>query len=129
MSNMHELYARALWDIVGGGTKPEKAVAGLREALVRNGRLALLSKIRCAFQKIAAREIGRREVRLFVAKENDKRTAEREVVEQLNLKNPDLRLSVDRSLIGGWRGEAAEELIDRSFKKHLLSLYTHVTES
>jgi len=134
---METAYAQALWKIVKGdlpagrqGMTPHKAVEALREVLVKDGREILLSRISKAFEKIATRELARTQLTLSVAREKDERHAKREVkkvLEKLHLNEKHLVTRIDPHLIGGWRLEGAEHLVDASFKKHLLSIYNRAT--
>ncbi len=37
-------------------------------------------------------------------------------------------VQIDSDLIGGWRMESGEHLIDNSYKKHLLTIYNAATQ-
>lgn len=123
---MENAYAQALWNLVAGGSEPAKAVRSLRETLARQGRAALLPKIGRAFARIAERERARRGLTLYVAREQDGRTAAAEAtkdIEAMNVAATEFDVRVDDSLIGGWRLEGAGVLLDRSFRKQLLEMY------
>lgn len=127
---MELAYAQALWKMVEGGMTPAKAVRALQETLKIHGREALLPRIASAFARLAQREAKRSDVVLTVAREKDERRAHKEVKElltRMGVESKDLKTQVDDSLIGGWRLEGKETLVDASFKNQLLELYNRVT--
>lgn len=135
---METAYAQALWNMVNGGLSvgrqgmtPRRAVEALRELLIKDGREILLPRIGKAFKKIAMRELARTRLTLTVAREKDERRAKHEVkdvLEKLGLNGEDMVMHIDPHVIGGWRLEGAEHLVDASFKKHLLSIYNLATK-
>lgn len=126
---MREAYALVLWKMLEGGMKPEAAVAHLRENLARHGRSGLLSTIGKAFERLASKKMATDEAQLFVAHEKDASRAVKEAVSLLNLEDGDMRVCVDATLIGGWRLQEKNRLVDASFKNHLLSIYNRATQS
>ncbi len=128
---METLYAQTLWKMIEDGVKPKEAVAKLHEYLEKRGRANLLPKIAHAFARIASRESARKTMVLSVARQKDVSRAEREakdILEELGASAKDVEVHVDDSLIGGWRLEGRERLVDASFKKSLLSIYDRVLE-
>lgn len=129
---MAHTYARILWNIIEGGRQPKKAVAALHDILLQHGRAELLPHIARAFARIAAREEQKNAFTLTVAREKDRREAlsgAKEVLGELGVKPSEVTARVDDSIIGGWRLEGRERLVDASFKKHLLALYNRATQS
>lgn len=127
-----EAYAQALWQSVQRGTAPTSAVAGLIETLKAHGRTALLPKIARAIVRIGAREAARTDVVLSIARAKDERTAKRaagKFLSELGVAVRDAKTAVDENLIGGWRLEGREHLVDASYKKSLLSIYEGVIHS
>ena len=134
---METAYAQALWKMVEGGLPagrqgmtPAKAVRALHEILKTHGREALLPRIASAFVRIAERETKRTGVVLTVAREKDERRAHKEVKELLSamgVEVKDLKTQVDDTIIGGWRLEGKEQLVDASYKNQLLELYNRAT--
>lgn len=123
---MEHAYAEALWKLVAGGMSPSKAVKGVRESLEREGRGALMPRIGKAFARIAEREGARTRVTLTVAREKDERAARsaaKEMLASLEVASKDVDVRVDDSLIGGWRLEGRETLLDKSYKTQLLDLF------
>lgn len=129
---METAYAQALWKMVQNGLPEGKAVHAIHALLTRSGRQGLLPKIGRAFARIAARDQARTEVVLTVAREKDAHTAQKEAKEffsSIRVDSEDVAVRVDDSLIGGWRLEGRDHLVDSSFKKQLLSIYNHATRS
>jgi F0F1-type ATP synthase delta subunit len=125
---MENAYAQALWNVIKGGMKSLDAVHALHAQLQKSGRTSLAPRIARAFARIAAREQARTAVTLTVADASHERSAQREAsASGIDLKNAAVR--VDPSLIGGWRLEARETLVDASYKKHLLALYRAATNA
>ena|SRR3989344_2211273 len=127
---METAYAQALVKITAKGMKPKEAVDALRQLLVRSGREALLPRIGRAYARIAQREQGRTGVVLTVARESDRHAAQKQVsaiLSDMNVEMKDVVLRTDESLIGGWRLEGRERLVDASFKKYLLDMYNAAT--
>lgn len=127
---METAYAQALWKMVEGGMTPAKAVRALQETLKVHGREALLPRIASAFARIAERETKRSDVVLTVAREKDERRAHKDIKEMLTrmgVEQKDLKTQIDDTLIGGWRLEGKETLVDASYKNQLLELYNRVT--
>ena len=127
---MENEYAQALWRMIGGGIGHKEAVAKIREALEKRGRMSLLPKIGRAFARIAAREGAKRAVVLSVAHEKDAAVAMREmkdVLSEMGVESDDVEVRLDETLIGGWRLEGRERLHDASYKKYLLSVYNRAT--
>jgi len=107
-----------------------KAVHALRDTLKEHGREALLPRIASAFARIAEREAKKSDVVLTVAREKDERRAHKDVKEllsELGVETRSLKTQVDDTIIGGWRLEGREHLVDASYKKQLLELYNRVT--
>lgn len=127
---METAYAQALWKMVDGGMTPAKAVRALQETLKIHGREALLPRIARAFARIAEREAKRSDVILTVAREKDERHAHREVkgvLSAMGIEIKDLKTQVDDTIIGGWRLEGREQLVDASYKNQLLELFNRAT--
>lgn len=123
---MEQAYAQALWQMVEGGKTPHQAVSGLRDMLERQGRVALMPRIARAFERLAQREARKDDVVLTVAREKDLAHAKKEVKEvlsSLGIESSDLKTQVDDTLIGGWRLEGKEHLVDASYKQQLLNIF------
>lgn len=127
---MENNYAQALYRMLAGGMKPKEAVKKLHDMLERQGRTALLPKIGRAFGRIAMREGKKGAVTLTIAREKDERGAlseAKDILNEMDIAAKDVEVRVDENLIGGWRLEGREHLVDASFKKHLLSIYNRAT--
>jgi F0F1-type ATP synthase delta subunit len=114
---MEKLYAQALWKSIENGKSPKEAVESLAKLLKKQGRVELMPRIGKAFKRLAEASQGNR-VRIFVAHEKDSKHA----LKASGLEEADV--CVDETLIGGWRLEGGNEVVDRSFKKYLLDIYT-----
>src|SRR3989344_5837942 len=128
---MEYSYAQAIWQMIEKGMKPKEAVAKIREALEKRGRLSILPKVGRAFARIAARESAKRAIVLSVAKEKDAADAKREmkdIFREMGVEAGDVEVRLDETLIGGWRLEGRERLHDASYKKSLLSIYNRATQ-
>jgi len=123
---MEHAYASALWKMIADGTDVRKAVYALRENLATNGRSALLPRIARAILRVAESEQRKDAATLFIAREKDERhakTAVKAVLAELGIEAKDLKTRVDDTLIGGWRLEVKDTLIDASYKNTLIELY------
>ena len=129
---MEQVYAQALWEMIKKGTEPKKAVHALHETLVARGREVLFPRIAKAFERIAARESNRSDITLHIASAKDEhhaKAAAKKVMAHMKLEEKEItNVRIDESLIGGWRIESGEQLIDASYKKHLLSIYNAATQ-
>ena len=123
---MEQAYAQALWQMVEGGMTPSKAVHALEAALKQHGRVALLPRIARAFERLAERDARKNDLVLTVAREKDLAHAKKEAAQMLSslgIESSDLKTQVDDSIIGGWRLEGKEHLVDASYKKQLLDIF------
>lgn len=114
---MEKLYAQALWQTIENGKSHKDAVESLAKLLKKQGRIDLMGKIAKAFTRLAEGKQSNHP-RIFVAHEKDAKNA----LKASGIEEADI--CVDASLIGGWRLEGSGQLVDRSFKKHLLDIYT-----
>lgn len=127
---MEAAYAQALWQLVKGGMTPHAAVKAIKEKLEKDGRAALLPRVRSAFQRLAQRESRKNTIVLTIAREKDERAAKseaKEIVAALG-EQIDLETQVDDSIIGGWRLEGKGVLVDKSHKSALMEIYNRVTK-
>lgn len=133
---MERTYAQALWQMIEKGMEPVKAVHAIHAQLKAQGRSALMPRIARAFERHAAHEHARNAVTLTVAHTKDVAHAQQEAVGVMGTIAPSamvpmtpLEIHVDHTLIGGWRIEGRETLVDASYKKHLLAIYNLATHS
>ncbi|HVM73730.1 MAG TPA: F0F1 ATP synthase subunit delta [Candidatus Paceibacterota bacterium] len=125
---MEKAYAQALWMVIKKGMKPSGAIRAMHEKLTREGRAALMPRIAWAFDHIARRDANRTALTLTVADEAHAPRAHKEASHAgLDLERVENR--VDTTLIGGWRLEGQEQLIDASYKRHLLAIYRAATHA
>jgi F0F1-type ATP synthase delta subunit len=129
---MEKQYAQALWKLVKRGMEPKKAVHALRDMLAREGRSELLPRVARAFQRIALEQSKKTDVVLTVATEGDITAAKKhthDLIAEFGVTPHDVQTRIDGSLIGGWRLEGKEKLIDASYKRRLLDLFSRVTHA
>lgn len=127
---MENEYAQALWETIQKGKVPHEAVRALHAYLLEKGRVALMPRIALAFRRIAERERARSGTTLSVARATDEHAALREtkdLLSEMDVSQGDVEVRVDESLVGGWRLEGRETLVDASFKKNLLDMYNRAT--
>ncbi len=127
---MEKVYAQALWQLVKNGMDAKVAVHAIHDRLEKEGRVILMPRVAHAFERIAQREARKTDYTLSVAREQDLAHAKKEMkalTGDLDIDVDNLKTQVDDTLIGGWRLEGNEKLVDASHKKQLLDLYNSVT--
>lgn len=122
---MENGYAQALYTAIQSGIAPKKAIEALHSVLERENRTALMPRVARAFARVAQREHAKTRSVLFVAREHDALRAAAEAQKFAELKEHDT--VVDPTLIGGWRLEHKDILVDNSYKAHLLDIFNRVT--
>ena len=129
---MEKAYAQALWQMVSSGMNETEAVRAMHARLEKDGRASLMPRIARAFERIAERNEKKTAYVLTVARESDVAHAKKEIkafTGEIGEDSADLKTQVDASLIGGWRLEGNERLVDASYKQRLLDLYNSVTRA
>ncbi len=129
---MEKMYAQALWQLVSSGMDAKSAVHAIHDRLAKEGRASLMPRVAHAFARIAEREARKTDYTLSVARESDLTHAKKEMralTGELGIDVDDLKTQVDDTLIGGWRLEGNERLVDASYKRKLLDLYSSVTRA
>lgn len=121
---MEQTYAQALYEAIAKGIEPAKAIHALAARLKREGRSALIPRVARAFERVAQREGARSRTVLYVAREKDAAKAQQAAAEYAKTQKHDVR--VDETLIGGWRLEHEDRLVDVSYKSYLLELFERV---
>lgn len=109
--------------LIEQGTSPKDAVNAVVTTLRARGREALIPRVGRAFERLAARTAERTQVRITVARSEDAAHAQKAAGV------PHAKVSVDDSLIGGWRIEKEGMLTDDSYKRHLLDIYHRATRA
>lgn len=122
---MENTYAQALYEAIAKGTEPKKAIGHLVESLKRTNRQELLPRIAKAFARVAQRESAKRRTALYVAKSHDAEKAIGTAGKFAQVGKHDVH--VDETLIGGWRLEYQDMLVDASYKRQLLEIFNRVT--
>lgn len=127
-----EVYAEALWRVIQKGQSPKKSIVALKNVLLQNGRTLLLARIARAAARIAAREDRRNGIVLTLARNEDLQPAQKEIIgmlAEMKVQKEEVKILIDKNLIGGWRLEGRGHLADASHKKQLLSIYENVIHS
>lgn len=129
---METAYAQALLKTIEGGTPPGKAVHALKEVLRKHGRESLMPRIARAFARVAGRQLQKSGYTLSLAHPADEaraRAAATRALAAMGVQRPSVTTRTDDTLVGGWRLEGGDHLIDNSHKKHLLDIYKNVTKA
>jgi F0F1-type ATP synthase delta subunit len=116
-----QAYARAIWRAVEAGKEPHEAVSIVYDILKRQDRTALMPRILRSFTRLADKELRRTQVRLSVARQGDVKQA----MIEAGIQEADV--CIDESIIGGWRLETSDRLVDASHKKYLLDIFIRAT--
>ena len=114
-------YAQAIWKSVEKGADPHAVVASVHKKVLEEGRGDIMPKILNAFKRLAERESARNRTQVFVAREKDGKQA------FIESRVAEADIVIDETLIGGWRLEDKERLVDASYKSMLLKMYNQVT--
>ena len=129
---MEAVYAQALWNVIAKGKNPKAAITSVRKVLLARGRAELLPKVARAFRRIAEREIRKDQIILSVARNKDAKRIPRTfkvLFKRAGIDTKAIVTRIDDTLIGGWRLEGREQLIDASYKKYLLEMYNTITRT
>jgi F0F1-type ATP synthase delta subunit len=121
---MEKFYAQALMKLIQNGMTASDAVSAMHKKLKAEGREALMPRIAKSFSRLATTDMHRTVETLSIADASHEAHARSEAKA-----GSGVVAVVDSSLIGGWRLEGQERLVDASYKKHLLSLYRRITQS
>ena len=121
---MEKLYAQALMKLIMSGMTPSHAVAAMHKKLKSEGREVLMPRIARAFRRLAGEATRQSLETLIIADASHEGHARTEAKV-----GSEVVIAIDPSLIGGWRLEGQERLVDASYKKHLLSLYRRITQT
>jgi hypothetical protein len=100
--------------MVEGGADPAQAVVAIAETLRARGRIGLMRSVAAAFARVSA---GQTTPVVRVARAADAEAAKK------NAGVADADVRIDESLIGGWRLETHERLVDASYKRYLLDIF------
>lgn len=120
---MEREYAQALSDSLARGTDEAKLVDGLVKHLKDEGRMKLLPGIVRELKRLQS-ETGKLAPSLEIANESDRASAILGAQEAgINASD----ITVNPSLIKGWRARSGSVLVDRSAKQALVDLYQKIT--
>lgn len=124
-------YATAMVAVVTGGTDPEQALAGLDRTLKRRGHTKLRTAILLRVLTLLTEEEKRNTPTVRIARKEDVATYEsaiQKLATELGLSGTPA-VVIDDSLIGGYVLETKDTLVDKSYKRTLLSLYRNITSA
>lgn len=128
MDKLVHQYAETLLRLIEQGKSPQEAVAALRQTLARRGHEKLLRRTAHAFMRLVETRRRRSEVVLAAARAEDIKDALAEASKYLDAYDPEaVRTAIDDTLIGGWRLQGADIVVDTSYKRHLLNIFRNVT--
>lgn len=123
-------YAQALRDLVRDTDVSKHAEISdtFVKVLKKKGHISLLPTILKEFEKYRMRDLDTKRVILTVAKNSD---AEKYKDEALNHvasleKGDHIGVKVDKRLIGGFKLESGDMVVDGSYKRRLLNLYREI---
>lgn len=120
---MEKAYAQALAESIGRGTDEDKLVQGLVRHLKEEGRMKLLPSILAELKRVDARSRALAPS-LEVASDAEAAAAKSAAA----LAGIDASsVTVNPSLIKGWRARSGSSLVDRSAKQALVDLYQKIT--
>jgi len=120
---MEREYAQALSASLARGTDEAKLVQGLMQHLKEEGRMKLLPSILRELKRLQS-EAEKLAPSLEIANESDRASA------IAGAKEAGISVSdvtVNPSLIKGWRARSGSVLVDRSAKQALVDLYQKIT--
>jgi len=118
---MENSYAQALWQTIEKGMDPKTAIHSLVALLKVHGRSELMPRIARAFKRLTEKEMKKGRAQIWIAREKDAHIA----MKESGIEEADV--CVDETLIGGWRLEKGETLVDASYKRYLLDMYKKAT--
>ena len=124
--NTARLYAQALWEYLqdtrtreaGGGSAAEQFIAFLK----RRGHYKLLPVILREFEKIGSVQSVTEAGTLTCASEDEVERYRKEL-ERYGISDTEVSVEIDENLVGGFRYEEKNTVIDGCYRKQLLNLY------
>lgn len=114
---MPSAYAHAILNLIERGNTPHEAVKRVFVALSEKGRAGLARHVARSLSRIAVEKQRKAQTLLIVAHDEDAKKA----LKETSVK--DATVSVDSTLIGGWRLETHDAVTDHSWKKQLQDIY------
>lgn len=122
------IYRDALYEALRGGTKPETALARLKDILKKNGHTSLYARILKETESLLSKEEARHTMTVTVAKEQATSAFKKEIERIKETFNATtIVFKEDPTIIGGYIAATGEKHLDASYKKSLLSLYRALT--
>lgn len=124
---MEKIYATVLWRILLQGTTLSKAVDQLSPVLKRRGRTGILPRVLRELRRMAEKYQSTQSTTIVVAREEDIVHARKQVAQYIS-HDTALLSTIDPRVIGGWRLESPQQLIDVTYKQALLDIYRRATQ-
>lgn len=121
-------YAHALMEALKGVDEKEatKRVERFVALLRRAGHIRLLPKILATYERATAERARRDGVVVSVAKEGDAHTHTSDIKKaaaEMGASHEALTIRTDETLVGGYSVKTRDKIIDRSFKRALVTIY------
>jgi F0F1-type ATP synthase delta subunit len=118
-----EIYAKAIFDLIKNRKDGSDVVEGVVKSLKDRGAITMLPKILTAYERIIA-DSGSSLATLTVARESDIDKARTE-----SGAPEDVKVIIDKKIIGGHRFESNDTLVDNSYKTKLLQIYRNTVNT
>lgn len=122
-------YAHALHNSLKGVTKDSEVnnyVDALISTLKKSGKLKALPSILREFERIQLKKNSHKP-KLTIANESHKAGALKELEGKIAGSSSDITITIDQNIVGGWRYENNDTLLDTSYKAALIELYRRIT--
>lgn len=124
-------YAHALFESLKECSEKERdrRFDNFQKLLKLNGHIGLLPKIKKYFEELYWKDQARRTVEITTAKETTEKERNSllqkgEYKEVFDTTNKIIKYSVDQNLVGGFKVQSRDRLIDTSYKAQLMRLYS-----
>ena len=122
-----EYYAHALYDLSkdADAAATEEYLSNMKALLKKRGHESLYPSIVRVFVSLSARETDVA-ASVSVAKKDDIARYKEEILETaraMGLSGVTLNQKVDETLVGGFRVESEDQVVDKSYKRSLIELY------
>lgn len=121
-------YAQALKEIIRDGKGNEETIGvSFVNLLKKKGHIKLLPQILKEFEKFSEKDIDTKQVVLTVARIADENRFKSDALQYITgFDEGHLKTKIDESLVGGFKIETKDIVVDASYKKKLLNLYREI---
>lgn len=102
-------------------------IDAFREAATERGEEKLIAPVLAEVKRLLSDEEGKSATVFFGHRDEKSEKEAREALQDLTIEESDAVFAEDTNLIGGYRIETKNMLVDASFKGALLSLYKRIT--